>query len=122
MKNDVKFFKRDSGIVPVTEFLLSLPEKHRAKAIWEIELLEEYGSNLKEPYASSVTGSKYKGLWELRIKFASDISRIFYFMPVGNFFILLHGFVKKTKKTPEKELETALRYMKECLRRLKNEE
>ncbi len=119
MKNNIIFYKKENGVSPAEEFIDSLPVKHKAKALWEIDLLEEYGTNLKDPYASQVTGSRYKGLWELRIKFASDISRIFYFMPVGKVFIILHGFVKKSKETPENELETALRYMKECLRRIK---
>lgn len=121
MKNLIIFYRKINGFSPAEEFINGLPEKHKAKALREIDLLQEYGSNLKQPYADRVTGARYQGLWELRIKFASDISRIFYFIPEGKVFILLHGFVKKSKKTPEKELETALRYMKECRGRIDNE-
>ena len=48
----------------------SLSEKHRAKAFWTIELLKEYGTTLREPYTKSLTGEQYRGLRELRIKFA----------------------------------------------------
>jgi len=121
LKNLIIFYRKINGFSPAEEFINGLSEKHKAKAIREIDLLQEYGSYLKEPYAGRITGVRYKGLWELRIKFASDISRIFYFIPEGKVFILLHGFVKKSKKTPEKELETALRYMKECRGRIDNE-
>jgi phage-related protein len=121
MKNKVEVYKKENGKEPIMEFLISLPEKHRAKAIWEIELLREFGTDLKEPHIKAITGKEYKGLWELRIKFAGDISRIFYFMSDKNNFILLHGFVKKTEKTSKRELDTALRYMEDYKRRLKNE-
>ena len=49
----------------------------RAKAFSKIELLEKHGTNLREPYAKPVKGEKYRDLFELRIKFATNISRIF---------------------------------------------
>lgn len=115
-------YEKENKENPVKDFLLSLSSKHRAKALWEIGLLAEHGQKLKEPYSKVITGDDYKGLWELRIKFARDISRIFYFMPVGDTFILLHGFLKKTQKTPKWELETAKRYMEDYKRRFKNNE
>jgi phage-related protein len=118
----VIFYERDNGEITVKKFLNALPEKLRAKSYWEIKLLRQYGINLKEPYAKPITGDEYKGLWELRIKFASNISRIFYFMPFGKIFILLHGFVKKTQETPEQELVKTKKYMDECVRRLKKDE
>ena len=116
---NIKFYKKKDGEAPVKKFFKSLPQKHRAKAYWIIELLKEYGTNLREPYTKSIKGEKYKGIWELRVKFAGDISRIFYFIPVKNTFILLHGFIKKTNATPKGELETAKHYMEDYLRRCK---
>jgi phage-related protein len=113
----VKYYEKENGEIPVRAFILSLPPKHRAKALWEIRLLAEHGTGLREPYAKSVQGKKYKGLFELRIQQGNDISRIFYFLPIGNTFILLHGFVKKTDRTPERELATALHNKEEYLRR-----
>jgi len=52
-------------------------------------------------------------LWELRIKSASDISRIFYFVHTGKDLVLLHGFIKKTQKTPSKEIQTANKYLED---------
>ncbi len=119
---EVIFYECENGESPVKKFINSLQEKHKAKALWEIQLLEKYGTQLKEPYAKALSGEGYKGLWELRIKFASNISRIFYFMPFGETFVLLHGFIKKTQKTPEQELEKAKKYMDECLRRFEKDE
>lgn len=117
MSWNIKIYARENGSEPVMEFLNSLPPKHRAKAIWEIDLLEEHGPALREPYVKHIQGERYKGLMELRIQQGGDISRIFYFLPVGNTFVLLHGFVKKDQKTPARELETAARYMQDYRRR-----
>jgi len=115
----VKFYQKANGDIPVKDFLESLSEKHRAKAYWEIELLAEYGPALKEPYVKHIEKSAPKSIWELRIKFGGDASRIFYFLSAGSRFIMLHGFLKKTRKTPKKEIETALRYMDDFLARYK---
>jgi phage-related protein len=114
---DVEYYEKENGETPVMDFIASLPAKHIAKALWEIRLLAQLGTALRMPYADSIKGDRYKGLWELRIQQGSDISRIFYFLPVGKTFILLHGFLKKTDKTPPQELKTALRYKEDYLRR-----
>ncbi len=113
----VEFYKKNDGEIPVYEFLHSLPAKLQAKAFSEIELLEQCGTALKEPYAKPITGRRYQGLWELRIRFSSDNARIFYFIFSGSTFILLHAFKKKTARTPAKELERALQYKNDYERR-----
>ena len=97
----------------VAEFLDSLPEKHQSKAFREIELLAECGTALKEPHVKHIE----EDIWELRIKFSSDISRIFYFTWRAETIVLLHGFLKKTQRTPKSELETAKRRMNDYKRR-----
>ncbi|MDA8340353.1 MAG: type II toxin-antitoxin system RelE/ParE family toxin, partial [Nitrospiraceae bacterium] len=59
----------------------------------------------------------YKKLFEIRIKDRSNIHRIFYFAYTGKKFILLHGFTKKTDKTPQKEIAIALKRMEEYIQR-----
>ena len=91
---NIIFYEKEDGTTPVQEFLDKLPVKHHAKALRDIDILEKYGTSLTEPNVKHIKGK----LWELRIKSASDISRIFYFVPVGKSIILLHGFVKRRKK------------------------
>lgn len=67
----------------------------------------------------AIKGDKNKGLYELRIKFANDIARIFYFIYYDNRYVLLHGFIKKTMKTPGSEIEQARKYMEDYKRRAK---
>ncbi len=75
------------------------------------------GNELKEPYVKPVKEKKNKGLYELRIKFSSDIAGIFYFTYCNNRYVLLHGFIKKTMKTPENEIDRARKYMEDYKRR-----
>ncbi len=49
------------------------------------------------------------GLYEIRIHFGSDIFRIFCFFDRGNLIVLMNGFQKKTQKTPQKEIEKAIK-------------
>jgi len=53
------------------------------------------------------------GLWEIRVSADNGIFRIFCFFDKGNLIILLHGFQKKTQKTPKKEIKKAERLKKE---------
>lgn len=121
MSHDVVFYQKENGEIPVQDFLLDLPPKTRAKAFSEIELLKVHGPELREPYTKPIKGAKNKGLYELRVKFASDISRIFYFTYKDNTFVLLHGFVKKSQKLPDREIEKAIKYKAEYERRCRHE-
>ena len=121
MECQVEFYKKVNGDIPVLDHLSSLDAKMRAKAFSQIELLKKHGFQLREPYVKPIKGARYKGILELRVKFASDISRILYFIYKGKTFVLLHGFTKKTKRTPKRELERALRYKEDHERRYDNE-
>ena len=99
----IEFYKTESGKNVILDFLESLPVKHKTGAIREIELLEEFRTKLTMPHVKQIN----RKLWELRIKTFSDISRIFYFVSVNNKIVLLHGFIKKTEKTPECEKDIA---------------
>ena len=112
----IEFYTTAEGKEVVAEFLDSLPEKHQAKAFREIDLLEEFGNALKEPYVKHIEGE----IWELRIRFSSDISRIFYFTWNTETIVLLHGFLKKTQKTPRSEIEMAKKRLLDYHNRHKN--
>lgn len=114
---ELDFYVKENGKIPVQDFLYSLNPKLRAKAFSDIELLKQLGTELKEPYVKPIKGKDNKGLYELRIKFSSDIARIFYFIYYNNKFVLLHGFIKRTVKTPETEIKRAKKYMEDYKRR-----
>ena len=114
---DIEFYRLANGEVPVEEFLDSLDPKMRNKAIRSLELLEEFGNTLREPNSKAMGN----GLFELRIKFSSDITRIFYFFYVDNKIVLTKGFVKKTQRTPPAEIELARKYKADYERRHSHE-
>ncbi|GMQ60696.1 type II toxin-antitoxin system RelE/ParE family toxin [Vallitalea sediminicola] len=115
--HNIKFFQSDNGKEPVREFLDSLDTKMKAKALREITLLRDNGQELREPHCKYID----KGIFELRIKFSSNISRIYYFFYVNNNIILTHGFIKKTQKTPPREIEKAIKYKMAFERRHSND-
>ena len=107
------FYKKENGRQPVSEFLEGLPKKHRIKALRSLQLLEEFGEDLTEPDTKYIEA----GIFELRIQFASDISRIFYFFWHEDKIVVTNGFIKKSQKLPARELEKAKRYKEDYERR-----
>ena len=113
----IDFYRLPDSKAPVEEFLDGLETKMRSTAVDSISLLEEFGNQLTLPHSRHMGD----GLYELRIKFASDITRIFYFFFVDNRIILTNGFVKKTVKTPPNELKLAKKYKSDFERRNQHE-
>ena len=105
---EVIFYDKADGTEPAKDFILSLDKKMRAKMLRTISLLADNGPDLRE------------GIFELRAKVGSDISRVLYFFIVGRRVILTNGFIKKTQKTPPAELERAKRYRADYLGREEN--
>jgi phage-related protein len=90
------------------DFLLEQPKKVQDKIykiVEAIETLERIPAN----YLKFIEGTK--GLYEARIQLGSDIWRVFCFFDKGKLVILLNGFIKKTQKTPRKEIDKALGLM-----------
>lgn len=110
----VEFFEYNNKL-PAQEFILKQNKKVQAKILQKINLLQEYGTFLKEP------NSKYlqDGIFELRIKEHGNNYRVLYFFFIDNKIILTNGFLKKTRKTPKREIEKALLYKKEYESRYK---
>lgn len=114
---EVIFYDKEDGTEPAKEFLLGLDTKMRAKMLRTISLLADNGPDLREPFSKPLGD----GIFELRAKVGSDISRVLYFFIVGRRVILTNGFIKKTQKTPAAEMERAKRYRAEFLSRKKGE-
>ena len=112
-KFEVVFYQTTSGKQPAKEFLLSLDKKMRAKMSMTISILQDNGYELREPYSKHLSD----GIFELRAKVSTNISRVLYFFYFGNQIILTNGFIKKTIKTPENEIEKAKKYRKDYIQR-----
>ena len=89
--------------------ILALPAGLLARYLRYSERMELYGPDLGMPHTRAMGG----GLFELRLKAAEGIARILYCTMIGKKIMILHQFIKKTNKTPSKELALARRRMKE---------
>lgn len=110
----IVYAKQDKS-EPVTDFLFSLPSKMQAKVLRQIDMLAEFGHQPREPYSAPLED----GIFELRVKQGSDISRVLYFFFVGKKIVLTNGFVKKTRKTPPEQIRLAKAYREDYLKRAK---
>ena len=110
---EIIFYKNDKGEKPVEDFLDSLSDKMRAKMLLSIRIVREKGYQTRMPYSEELED----GIFELRAKVGSDISRVLYFFVVGRKIILTNGFIKKTQKTPKSEIELAKKYRADYLSR-----
>ena len=109
----VVFYRNRKGQEPAKDFLESLNPKMKAKMARTIKLLAFNGNRLREPFAKALRD----GIFELRAKEGTDITRVLYFYVVGDKAVLTHGFVKKTDRTPASEIERAIRYRNEYMNR-----
>jgi len=104
-----EYYDLPNGDMPAKMFIDDQEEKMQRKIFGRIDLLEEYGNALREPYSKQLGG----GIFELRIDFAGDIARVFFFFFVGKKAILTNGIIKKKDKTPRGALALAKKYKKE---------
>lgn len=95
----------------VEDEILALSSGFVARFLKYAERMEIYGPDLGMPHTRAMGA----GLFELRVKAAEGIARVFYCTVVGRRIVILHQFVKKTDKTPAKELQVARRRMKEVI-------
>lgn len=118
MKNYiVDFYETETGEAPAEDFMLSVDRKMRAKIIRIIDMLEEDGPAVRSPHSAPLED----GIFEIRAIQGSDISRVLYFFCVGRKIILTNGFIKKTQKTPPREIELAKKYRADYIRRFGND-
>ncbi|THJ23592.1 MAG: type II toxin-antitoxin system RelE/ParE family toxin [Nitrospira sp. CG24E] len=93
----------------VEDEILALPAGILARFLRYAERMEVYGPDLGMPHTRAMGG----GIFELRIKAAEGIARVFYCTVVGRRVVFLHQSVKKTDKMPSRELDIARRRMRE---------
>ena len=100
---NLEFYETENGRQPVTDFMDSLDVKMAAKMFSLMEILEEKGTELRMPYSEPLGD----GIFELRCKQGSNITRALYFFYYGGKIVVTNGFMKKTQKTPPKEIKLA---------------
>lgn len=107
------FYVEDSGNSPVEEFLTELDERTQRRIRAAIEQLKLRNVQAREPLVRHLEGK----VWELRVESRTNIFRLLYFFHKGRKIIFLHGFQKKTQRTPRGEIETANRRMNRFVER-----
>ena len=115
---NIKLYRDAKGNQPIKEYLNDLANKtdkssriKLGKIDYYLQVLREYGTRAGKPFVKHIDDD----IWELRP--LSD--RFFFFGWQGNRFILLHHYVKKSKKAPPQEIEQAKRNMKDFIERSK---
>lgn len=109
----IVFYEEPDGSSPVQEFLERLDARTQARFIWSLEQLRLRNVQARQPLVRHLEGQ----LWELREESQTNIYRILYCFFTGRTIVLLHGFQKKTQKTPRREIETALKRLASFLAR-----
>ena len=90
--------------------LSALPNDMKARFVWICNLIAEHGlNNVGQPYVKYLE----QGLWEIRLKGRDGISRALYVTAKPKRVIVVRVFIKKTQKTPRKEIKLALKRAKE---------
>jgi len=95
---EIKFFNKN-----IEDFVRHMEKSVIARVLRTIDLLEQFGQKLGMPHSKKIASN----LFELRVRGKQEV-RIFYTFH-KNSIVLLHGFVKKTRKAPPKEINIAKR-------------
>ena len=109
----IDFYENENGMAPAEDFIRGLDEKMQARIFRIIDILEKNGPEVRMPYSECLGD----GIFEIRTKSGTDITRILYFFCMGKKIILTNGFVKKTQKTPKRQIALAKKYRADYERR-----
>lgn len=108
---ELVFYETRSGRSPVTKFIDEQPERDQAAILAALHSVEERSFEAKGAIFRQLDGK----LWEIKIKAPSGGYRFLYVLASKDVMMILHGFLKKSQKTPLKELEVARKRMTEVL-------
>jgi phage-related protein len=106
---EIQFYRTAAGACPVEEFLDSLNAKQAQKVLWVLKAVQEL-PRVPKQYFKKLEGTD--DLWEVRAEFGGDAFRLLGFWHAGRLVIVTNGFVKKSQKTPEREI--ALAELRKC--------
>ena len=104
MDYNIKYYSQT-----VQEQILKLPDTLAARYVVLTRRMQAIGPNLGEPHTKAMGD----GLFELRLKGAEGIARVFYCTLIGKRIVMLHSFLKKSDRTPLRELDVARSRLKE---------
>ena len=113
----IVFYLDERGQSPVEDFLDQLDEKTQLRFAWSIEQLRQRNLRAQAPLVKPLEGK----LWEVREESRGNIYRVMYFFFTGRRIVLIHGFQKKTQKTPRREIEIAQQRLDDFIRRIEGE-
>lgn len=102
----VRFYRETSGMEPVRDWLKTLPHDERREIGMDIKTVQ-FGWPMGMPIVDHIGG----GIWEVRSRLSTRIARVLFTLE-GDAMILLHGFIKKDRKTPKPDLDLARQRLK----------
>lgn len=104
---EVVAYKKGTGRCPTTDFLDGLQKKDAVFVERGLKRLAKHGRNkLGRPYVAYLRDN----IWELRINIQSGICRLFFFSDGDRKYVITHGYVKKSGKVPDSEIDKAMEY------------
>ncbi len=109
----IEYYVDDRGTSPVREFILGLDPKTRVRVQWSLDQLQDRNVMARPPLVKHIEGK----IWELREESQTNIYRVLYFFFTGRRIILLHGFQKKSRQTPSREIALAVKRMNRFIER-----
>ncbi len=112
-ERSIVYYTTADGDEPVREWLTSLDQKTQVRFEWSIEQLRVRNVQAGEPLVKHIEGK----IWELRRASNGKIYRLMYFFFTDRQIVFLHGFQKKTPKTPRGEIEIAEKRMADFIAR-----
>ena len=112
--HNIKFYRDSSGVQPAKEYIKKIQSQKGKNARIQanqiasyIELLAKDGFSLNKNYIDKI--NEEYNIWELR----PGSNRVFFVAWIDGMFVLLHAFPKKTQKTPQREIDQAIREVKD---------
>lgn len=102
----VRFFRESTGSEPVRDWLKRLPVEEKREIGYDIKTVQ-FGWPIGMPVVDHVDGD----VWEVRTRLSMRIARVLFVLE-GNVMVLLHGFIKKERKTPKADLDIAKQRLK----------
>ncbi|MBX9716709.1 MAG: type II toxin-antitoxin system RelE/ParE family toxin [Burkholderiaceae bacterium] len=102
----VRFFRESTGSEPVRDWLKRLPVEEKREIGSDIKTVQ-FGWPIGMPVVDHIDGD----VWEVRTRLSTRIARVLFVLE-GNVMVLLHGFIKRERKTPKADLDIAKQRLK----------